>query len=83
MIFDDEIKERLELIVNYINKKSSFKNGNALSLLDANLHYIEPNIIFIGKYKFLFFNYNTDIYYESLNTKIEMKNLKQFIENLD
>lgn len=39
--------------------------------------------MFIGKHKFLFFNYNTDIYYESLNTKIEMKKLKQFIENLD
>lgn len=83
LIFDDEIKERLEFIVNYTNRKASFKNGNVVSVLDTNLHYIEPHIMFIGKHKFLFFNYNTDIYYESLNTKIEMKNLKQFIENLD
>ena len=26
LIFDDEIKERLEFIVNYTNRKSSFKN---------------------------------------------------------
>ena len=37
----------------------------------------------LQEYFTLFFNYNTDIYYESLNTKIEIKNLKQFIENLD
>ena len=83
LIFDDEIKERLEFIANYTNKKATFKNGNLVNIIDTNLHYIEPHIMFIGKHKFLFFNYNTDIYYESLNTKIEMKNLKQFIENLD
>ena len=81
-IFDDEIKERLEFIVNYINRKASFKNGNVVSVLDTNLHYIEPHIMFIGKHKFLFFNYNTDIYCVLLNTKIEMKNLIQFIEKL-
>lgn len=83
LIFDDEIKERLEFIANYTNKKATLKNENVVNIIDTNLHYIEPHIMFIGKHKFLFFNYNTDIYYESLNTKIEMKNLKQFIENLD
>mgnify|MGYP004595205079 FL=1 len=45
LIFDDEIKERLEFIVNYTNRKASFKNGNVVSVLDTNLHYIEPHII--------------------------------------
>ena len=53
------------------------KNGNVVNIIDTNLHYIEPHIMFIGKHKFLFFNYNTDIYYESLNTKIEMKILNK------
>ena len=45
LIFDDEIKERLEFIVNYTNRKASFKNENVVSVLDTNLHYIEPHII--------------------------------------
>lgn len=52
LIFDDEIKERLEFIVNYTNRKASFKNGNAVSVLDTNLHYIEPYIMFIGNINF-------------------------------
>lgn len=74
LIFDDKIKERLEFIVNYTNRKTSFRNGNIGSVLDINLHYIEPHIMFIEKHKFLLFNYNIDIYCVLLNTKIEMKN---------
>ena len=69
LIFDDEIKERLEFIVNYNNRKTSFRNGNIGSVLDINLHYIEPHIMFIEKHKFLLFNYKINIYYESLNAK--------------
>lgn len=39
LIFDGKIKERLEFIVNYTNRKTSFRNGNIGSVLDINLHY--------------------------------------------
>lgn len=42
LIFDDEIKERLEFIANYTNKKATFKNGNVVNIIDTNLYYIEP-----------------------------------------
>ena len=81
--FDYEVKDRLEFICKYANRDARFINGSAISIDRTNLHYVEPHKLFIGKHLFLFFNYSMDIYYQTLNNKIEMKELYTFIKNLD
>lgn len=81
--FDYNVKERLDYILNQARRDARFINGNVISIDRTNLHYVEPHKLFIGKHLFLFFNYSTDIYYQTLINKIEIKELYTFIKNLD
>lgn len=83
LLFDDGIKDRLDFIVKYTNKIATFENGNVITIEKTNLHYVEPHRMSIKNHLFLFFNYDNNVYYKTLDTKIELKNLKTFIENLD
>ena len=81
--FDDGIKDRLDFIVKYTNNIATFENGNVITIEKPNFHYVEPHRMSIKNHLFLFFNYDDNVYYKTLDTKIELKNLKTFIENLD
>lgn len=81
LLFDDEIKERLDFIIKYLNKETVFENGSVVSSDKTNLHYVEPHRMSIRNN--LFFNFDDSVYYKTLDTKIELKNLRTFIENLD
>ena len=82
LLFDDGIKERLDFICKYANKEVTFYNGNIITLNGTNLHYIEPHRFIINNHLFLFFNYSNEVYYKTLDNKIELKNLSNFISNL-
>ena len=81
--YDYEVKERLEFICRYANRNAEFYNGNIISINRTNLYYIEPHKFVIGKHLFLFFNYKKEVYYQTLNKRIELKDLNNFIKNLD
>jgi len=83
LLFDIHVKERLEFICKYSNKKAKFYNGNIITINGTNLHYVEPHKFIIGNHLFLFFNYSNEVYYKTLDNKIELKNLSDFINNLD
>lgn len=83
LLFDIHVKERLEFICKYSNKKAKFYNGNIITINGTNLHYVEPHRFIIGNHLFLFFNYSNEVYYKTLDNKIELKNLSDFINNLD
>ena len=48
----------------------------------TNLSYIEPHKIIVKDTTFLAFNYSTDIYVGSLNKKIQLVELEDYIKNL-
>ena len=83
LLFDDGIKDRLDFIVKYTNNVATFENGNVVTIEKTNLYYVEPHRMTIKNHLFLFFNYDNSVYFKTLDTKIELKNLKTFIENLD
>ena len=83
LLFDDGIKERLDFIIKYLNKEAVFENGSVVSIDKTNLYYVEPHRMSIKNHLFLFFNYDDSVYYKTLDTNIELKNLRTFIENLD
>ncbi len=43
LLFDDEIKDRLDFIVKYTNNIATFENGNVITIEKTNLHYVEPH----------------------------------------
>ena len=81
--FDYNIKDRLEFICKYLNREARFINGNIITLERTNLHYVEPHKFIIDKHLFLFFNYSSDVYYQTLAKRIEFKDLQRFIKELD
>ena len=81
--YDYEVKDRLEFICKYANRDARFFNGNVISIERTNLYYVEPHKLYVGKHLFLFFNYKKEVYYQTLETKIELKDFSNFIKSLD
>lgn len=81
--FDYEVKDRLDFICKYSNRDARFFNGYVVSIDRTNLHYVEPHKLVIGNHLFLFFNFKKEVYYQTLNKKIDLKDLNSFIQNLD
>ena len=81
--YDFEIKDRLDFICRYSNRVARFFNGNVISIDRTNLHYVEPHKMYIGNHLFLFFNYKKEVYYQTLENKIDFKDLSKFIKTLD
>lgn len=81
--FDYEVKDRLDFICKYSNRDARFFNGYVVSIDKTNLHYVEPHKLVIGNHLFLFFNFKKEVYYQTLNKKIDLKDLNSFIQNLD
>ncbi len=81
--YDFEVKDRLDFICRYSNRDAKFFNGNIISIDRTNLHYVEPHKMYIGKHLFLFFNYKKEVYYQTLENKIDFKDLSKFIKTLD
>ena len=80
--FDDLLKKKLEFICDFCNTTSKFINGSIRKIDKTNLSYIEPHKIIVKDTTFLAFNYSTDIYVGSLNKKIQLVELEDYIKNL-
>jgi len=80
---DNELKKKIEFICSFCNTTPIIINGNIRKINKTNLNYIEPHRIIIKGITFLAFNYSNELYVESLEKKIEIKDLESFIKTIE
>ena len=80
--FEETLKQRLEFICEFSKVTPTFINGSIRKIDKTNLSYIEPHKIIVKDTTFLAFNYSIDIYVGSLNKKIKLVELEDYIKNL-
>ena len=79
---ESNLKQRLEFICKFCHIKPTIINGSIRKIDKTNLSYIEPHRVIVKDTTFLAFNYSTDIYVGSLNKKIQLVELEDYIKNL-
>ena len=79
---ENNLKQRIEFICEFCHVTPKIINGNIKRINDTNLNYIEPHKIVINNVTFLAFNYSTDIYVGSLNKKIKLVELEDYIKTM-
>ena len=82
IIIEEDLKQKLEIICSFCNTKPTIINGSIRKIDKTNLSYIEPHKIIVKDTTFLALNYSTDIYVGSLNKKIQLVELEDYIKNL-
>lgn len=82
IILDESLKKKIEFICEFAKVKFTIINGSIRRIDKTNLTYIEPHRIIINNTTFLAFNYSNDIYVGSLNKKIQLVELEDYIKNL-
>ena len=80
--FEENLKKRIEFICEFSKVTPTFINGSIRKIDKTNLSYIEPHKVIVKDTTFLAFNYSTDIYVGSLNKKIQLVELEDYIKNL-
>jgi len=78
---DEYIRKRIDFICNFTNTKPKYINGNLRQVEKTNLIYFEPHCVIINSITYLFFNESEEIYIESLNNKIQLKDLENHIKS--
>ena len=79
---EESLKKKINFICEFTNTKPTIINGSIRKIDKTNLSYIEPHKIIVKDTTFLAFNYSTDIYVGSLNKKIQLVELEDYIKNL-
>ena len=79
---ESNLKQRLEFICEFCHIKPTIINGSIRKIDKTNLSYIESRRVIVKDTTFLVFNYSTDIYVDSLNKKIQLVELEDYIKNL-
>lgn len=79
---EESLREKIEFICDFTNNKPTIINGSIRKIDKTNLSYIEPDKVIVKDTTFLAFNYSTDIYVGSLNKKIQLVELEDYIKNL-
>ena len=82
IILDQSLKKKIEFICEFFHIKPTIINGSIRKIDKTNLSYIEPHKIIVKDITFLAFYYSTDIYVGSLNKKIQLVELEDYIKNL-
>ena len=80
--FEESLKKRLEFICEFCHIKPTIINGSIRKIDKTNLSYIAPHKIIVKDTTFLAFNYSNEIYVGSLNKKIQLVELEDYIKNL-
>ena len=79
---EESLKKKIEFICEFAKVQPTIINGSIRKIDKTNLSYIEPHKIIVKDTTFLAFNYSTDIYIGSLNKKIQLVELEDYIKNL-
>ena len=80
--FDLELKRKIEFVCEFCNVSPTIINGSIRNIEFTNISYIEPHRVIIKGITLLVFNYSNEIFIESLDKKIEIKDLESFIKNI-
>lgn len=80
---ESNLKKKIEFICDFCNTKPTIINGNIRNITRSNLSYVEPHRIIIKGITFLAFNYSKTLYIGNLSNSIEIKDLKDYIKNLN
>lgn len=78
----ETLKKKLEFICSFFNTRYEIKKGSIRTIERTKLSYVEPHRIIIKGITFLAFNYETNIYIENLNNKIQIKDLEEYIKSI-
>ena len=81
--FEDELKRKIEFICDFCNTTPTIINGNIRKIDHTNLSYIEPHRVIIKGITFLAFNYSKTLYIGNLSNKIELKDLENYIKQIN
>ena len=79
---EESLKNKIEFICSFCNTTPTIENGILRIIERTNLSYVEPHRIIIKGITFLAFNYETNIYIENLNNKIQIKDLEEYIKSI-
>ena len=79
---EESLKKKIEFICEFAKVQPTIINGSIRKIDKTNLSYIAPHKIIVKDTTFLAFNYSTDIYVGSLNKKIQLVELEDYIKNL-
>ena len=79
---EESLKKRIEFICSFCNTTPIIENGCLRIIERPNLAYVEPHRIIIKGINFLAFNYETFIYVESLENKILISDLEEYIKSI-
>ena len=79
---EESLKKRIEFIFSFCNTTPIIENGSLRTIERPNLAYVEPHRIIIKRINFLAFNYETFIYVESLENKILISDLEEYIKSI-
>lgn len=79
---EESLKKKIEFICSFCNITPIIENGSLRTIERTNLAYVEPHRIIIKGINFLAFNYETSIYIESLENKILIKDLEEYIKSI-
>ena len=74
---EEALKKKLEFVCSFCNAKCEIQKGSIRTIERTNLSYVEPHRIIIKGITFLAFNYETNIYIESLSNKIQINDLEE------
>ncbi len=80
---DLELKKKIEFVSNFCNTTPTIIEGSVRNINSTNISYIEPHRIIVKGTALLAFNYSKELYVEGLDKKIEIKDLEEFIIELN
>ena len=73
---EETLKKKLEFICSLSNTRYEIRKGSIRTIERTNLSYVELHRIIIKGITFLAFNYETNIYIESLSNKVQIIDLE-------
>ena len=80
---EESLRKRLEIICDFCNTTPTIYNGSVRTIERTNLSYIEPHRVIIKGITFLAFNYSKTLYIGNLSNKIELKDLENYIKQIN
>ena len=66
LLFEENLKKRLEFICEFSKVTPTFVNGSIRKIEKTNISYIEPHRVIVKDTTFLVFNYSNDVYISNL-----------------
>ena len=80
--FEKGIKKKFDIIGSFIGCKPEFINGSIKTIDKTNITYVEPHRIIYKGITFLYFNFTNEVYIKSLDKKIKISEIEDYIKSI-